>query len=496
LKKVEGKMKYLIFLAILVCFSAAASADTLCYYKGSDVSDGLNLTEFKVEGPSILKAGTPITVTFRLANALGERIVTSDMGVFAGARTMYSENTTFGSTFKNKVLEPKQSVPFSATYVIMKQGALEIWPSYKIDYGYYEKKFGPAFWHACVLAVCPDSCSNSIAHNFDGLDSSGNCTYTKERCEFGCDTANKECSIVEKLEMSAEGEDCFPYFTATWTTNLHSDSSLFYRKNLETEWNKVNVAEARTGGTYVQKSIPVALESKTTYFFYVKSCASPGCNVTKHYNITTPLFLKIKDVSADSSMISWKTVCDDSKLPSPSDYPTNFTMYIVRTSQLIFPSPPWAFMKNSSFEVKHDALMQDILELNKNYTFYLIYCDKFGVCLQSQMYNFKAVPGKKILTPPAEELCSIVPDSICKPGCDLDPDCMKPKVNYWPWIAAILVIVIIAGFALWRQSQKGKISIPIKPKPHPEQAEKHEHAEHEHHAGSTGHEHHETHGKP
>jgi len=490
-------MRYLIVLLAMILVSASASAETFCKYDGPDISDGLNLTSFTVEGPDDIEPGQLITIKFNLKNSLNTPISTDDLGVFAGLRLKYSDNITLGESYRNKVISPGQSVSFSETYNVMDKGVIQIWPSYEIEVG-YDSKIGPELWHACKIEVCPDYCADGKARHFLETDENGICKYTKETCEFGCNNDNTACSTDVRLEFveeatytftrNAEAEDCFPYLTMSWSTNREVDSTISFRKFGENSWKTVTAYQTLEGNEYVQKHNPIAFEANATYFIRAKSCSKLGCIETQDFNVSTPNFMKLDKIRTSSGFISWNTICQDNVIPAISLYPTNYTIHIIMSYQKELPNAPWETYTNSTFSEQHKEPFQ--LDDYKDYTFYMNYCDKFGMCARSHKYSFKAVPepqdlnafaepfcgdnlcdtGESFNSCPkdcqsgsADSYCDKIADNKCDPDCKFgDPDC-KSYLRTWI-LGGVVLAALVLGYLYYRK--KNKIFIEIKHRHH------------------------------
>ncbi len=146
----------LLCLATLGCpvIMTSVEAEILHEYKGPDMSDYLQLTDFYVEGPLDPRVGDLITVRFNLENFGQFPITFADKGVFAAARDPDDQDRSFGHVQKGSTIQPGQTVAFSDSFQADKPGNWRIWPSYQIWLtGGKETKEGPADWHVCVLQI-------------------------------------------------------------------------------------------------------------------------------------------------------------------------------------------------------------------------------------------------------------------------------------------------------------------------------------------------------
>ena len=143
----------IIFTAFLIFGAGFAKAETLCNFKGPDISqDFLRLTDFSVSGNLNLKVGDTITVKFNLQNYGQYDLSLGPKGIFVAARDPSNSDSSFGFTRANTTLKVGETVSIEAKKTLDKAGTWKIWPSYQILVG-KEYKLGPDEWHVCLLEV-------------------------------------------------------------------------------------------------------------------------------------------------------------------------------------------------------------------------------------------------------------------------------------------------------------------------------------------------------
>lgn len=137
----------------LIFVNLSVSMPLIGGYSGPDkLSNGLELTDFQVQGPTPAKTGNRILVTFRLINK-SENIITFDprYGVFIGARwnsTTNANNRDFGHNYKGATLMPLQAIVLQASLIPTQAGTWRFWPAFNVG-----GKWGPFRWHEVVVEV-------------------------------------------------------------------------------------------------------------------------------------------------------------------------------------------------------------------------------------------------------------------------------------------------------------------------------------------------------
>jgi len=143
------------FLVVLLLALPAAvvAMPLLGQFAGPDrLPNGLELTNFTVQGPTPLKTGNQVLVTFRLTNK-GETQIQLDSryGAFVGCRwnsTSDQNNRDFGHAYKGKVLMPSVSIVVQARVTVANAGTWRFWPAFHAG-----GNWGPFRWHEIVVQV-------------------------------------------------------------------------------------------------------------------------------------------------------------------------------------------------------------------------------------------------------------------------------------------------------------------------------------------------------
>ena len=141
------------FLMIILFSISVQAMPIIGQYAGPDtLPNGLQLTDFRVQGPSSPKTGDEILVTFRLMN-VSETPITFDprYGVFVGARwnsTTDKNNRDFGHNYKGTTIVYTNGVVLQARKILDKAGTWRFWPAFNIN-----GKWGPFRWHEIVVEV-------------------------------------------------------------------------------------------------------------------------------------------------------------------------------------------------------------------------------------------------------------------------------------------------------------------------------------------------------
>ena len=156
------KRKYLLgiilfLVAYIDLLSPLTEAAVLHYYAGPDYYSPapgllLELTDFKVTGPSSPKVGDTVKVEFKLRNWGQNEIEFAELGVFAAVRDPDNKDRSFGHIYKNKKLAVGKTIIFSSERKLDKLGTWKIWPSFQINLA-TGKKLGPKEWHVAVIKV-------------------------------------------------------------------------------------------------------------------------------------------------------------------------------------------------------------------------------------------------------------------------------------------------------------------------------------------------------
>jgi len=144
---------YFLLVFMLALPAAVVAMPLLGQFAGPDrLPNGLELTNFTVQGPSPLKTGKQVLVSFRLTNNSTTQIqLDSRYGAFVGCRwnsTSDQNNRDFGHAYKGKVLMPSSSIVVQARVTVDKVGTWRFWPAFNTS-----GKWGPFRWHEIVVQV-------------------------------------------------------------------------------------------------------------------------------------------------------------------------------------------------------------------------------------------------------------------------------------------------------------------------------------------------------
>ena len=143
----------LIVLIVAILLTPPAYAAILCSYDGPDTSeDLLQLTDFTVQGPSTLKVGDTITVSFKLKNFGQSDLKLGYRCIFAAATDPDNIDTSFGFFYAYTTLKVGETLSVNVSRTLDKAGTWTVWPSYHLSLATGEK-LGPEEWHACYLNV-------------------------------------------------------------------------------------------------------------------------------------------------------------------------------------------------------------------------------------------------------------------------------------------------------------------------------------------------------
>lgn len=164
-------LKKILLLVVLAGLGFSATMVTLCSYDGPDTSDDLELTDFKVRGPSGPEVGDALVAEFTLKNTGKKAILLGDDGAFAAVKDSDGDRKDGGHTKRNTLIQPGQSFHVKAEIELDEDGEWTIWPSYEIDLGQGASEYGPDGWHACKIDV-----EGALDSDNDGIpDGKDNC---------------------------------------------------------------------------------------------------------------------------------------------------------------------------------------------------------------------------------------------------------------------------------------------------------------------------------
>ena len=128
----------------------------ICTFVGPDKSaDNIVLSDWLVMGPSNLKVGDTISVSFKLKNAGQSDLKLGSKGVFVAARNPDNSDVSFGFTRTNTTFKIGETITVSASTTLDKAGTWKIWPSYHLTFVGAPERFGPNEWHVCTLKIAP-----------------------------------------------------------------------------------------------------------------------------------------------------------------------------------------------------------------------------------------------------------------------------------------------------------------------------------------------------
>ena len=300
----------LIVLIVAILLTPPAYAAILCSYDGPDTSeDLLQLTDFTVQGPSTLKVGDTITVSFKLKNFGQSDLKLGYRGVFAAARDLDDIDVSFGFTYSYATVKVGETLSVNVSRTLDKAGTWTVWPSYHLSLATGEK-LGPEEWHACYLNVAekpavtptpspsptptPTPPSVTINHSPVNVTITDNVTFTA-RAWVGTDKHNyvsritifvndipiRECAPPVKIPE----KDCYQ---CTYTGGPYPAGFLTYRAEaIDSYGNK---------GISGEKTINVMEPVLTQPPFPVTMCFISGKMYDFPYNPNT---LKIKICEAE-----------------------------------------------------------------------------------------------------------------------------------------------------------------------------------------------------
>lgn len=102
-----------------VCLPTGFRLPSTRFYTGPDLSeDGVELTDFSVEGPETPQVGDTLIVRFTLRNTTGSEMKLAPYGILVGCRDPEGENRDFGH--REVTLKPEQAYDFEASTVVDK----------------------------------------------------------------------------------------------------------------------------------------------------------------------------------------------------------------------------------------------------------------------------------------------------------------------------------------------------------------------------------------
>lgn len=152
------KSVLMVFLGLLslAIYPLSSNDEVLYSYDGISTldEDGLQLTKFKILGPSPWKAGDSITVKFDLKNITHKTIYFSRRGIFVGCLNPMGVKEDFGHQFKKKSLIKGETVHFTAAKKLGQKGTWTFWPSYYLGstrWVNHRSGYGPYKWQAAKI---------------------------------------------------------------------------------------------------------------------------------------------------------------------------------------------------------------------------------------------------------------------------------------------------------------------------------------------------------
>jgi len=176
----------------------------ICSFSGPENSpDLLRLTDFLVTGPSSLKVGDSITVSFKLQNYGQYDLNLGQKGIFVAARNPDNSDVSFGFTRQNTTFKLEETISVSATKVLDKAGTWKVWPSYHLSLATGEK-FGPDEWHVCTIQVSPtikDSDQDGIPDDQDNCPSK----YNPQQEDIDGDGIGDVCDTCDDRDFDHDG---------------------------------------------------------------------------------------------------------------------------------------------------------------------------------------------------------------------------------------------------------------------------------------------------
>jgi hypothetical protein len=119
---------------------------TLQTYTGPDTSNGIQMSNFKIYGPSDPDIGDSIIVTFTYYASGSEKDFTP-YGVFVGCRDPSSNNEDFGHI--QMKMSQYQTMVFNAWIIVDQSGTWQFWPCYYLS----GTGFGPYQWQYKTITV-------------------------------------------------------------------------------------------------------------------------------------------------------------------------------------------------------------------------------------------------------------------------------------------------------------------------------------------------------
>lgn len=135
----------ILMISIFVVFGGVSFAGPVSEHQ-------LELLSFSVNVPSPTYVNSPIEVRFTLKNVSNQSIQFSPVyGVFVGARcytATQEKEKDFGHQYKGTVINPGQSITFTATKNLDAVGTWMIWPAYNVN-----GQWGPYKWNANYIEV-------------------------------------------------------------------------------------------------------------------------------------------------------------------------------------------------------------------------------------------------------------------------------------------------------------------------------------------------------
>jgi hypothetical protein len=152
------KFVLMVFWGVLslAIYPLSSNDEVLYSYDGISTldEDGLQLTNFKVLGPSPWKAGDTITVKFDLKNITRKTIYFGRRGIFVGCLNPMGVKEDFGHQFKKKSLIKGKTVHFTASKKLGQKGTWAFWPSYYLGstrWVGHRSGYGPYKWQAAKI---------------------------------------------------------------------------------------------------------------------------------------------------------------------------------------------------------------------------------------------------------------------------------------------------------------------------------------------------------